>query len=73
MKLNEKIFQFCSFIRNLFQSYKMTFFRWMKYIYIFGYNVYRFTLLPAKRDLKTKKKKIAKKKDFFYRVNILIY
>ena len=28
----------------------MTFFRRTKYDYIFGYNVDRFTLLPAKRE-----------------------
>ena len=37
---------------HLFQSHKMTFFRWMKYNYIFESNVDRFTLLLAKRGLK---------------------
>ena len=33
----------------------MTFFRWMRYSYVFEYNVERFTLLPARRELKKKR------------------
>ena len=34
--------QFCSSFLNLFQPYKMTFFRWIKFIYAFKYNIDRF-------------------------------
>ena len=30
----------------------MTFFRWIKYSYVSEYNVERFTLLPARKELK---------------------
>ena len=46
--------QFYSSIMNLFQVYEMTFFRWIKYFYVFEYYVDRFTLLPARREIKKK-------------------
>ena len=49
-----KKIQFCSSIINLFQVYKMTFFRWIKYSYAFEYNVDTPTLLPARSELKKK-------------------
>ena len=48
-KLNKKI-QFYNSIINSFPVYKLTFFRWIKYIYISEYDVNRFTLFPVRRE-----------------------
>ena len=52
IRIKRKGIQICNSIINLFQPYKMTFFRWMKYSYIFEYNIDRFTLLSIKKKKK---------------------
>ena len=47
--------QFCSFIMNLFQPYKMCFFRWKKNSNIFEYNLDKDYITPSKKRIFEKK------------------